>query len=111
METSCFIKKGSIQHISVAKQVVPQLWGTSNGTFNTDKVGDIEISFVKYSTSKKLCLQPDIVEYNPGEQAPMYDLILGKRTLHDLGIGLQREDHTKRQDLAHEEHRQSAVQT
>ncbi len=66
-----FMKKGSSNHISVVKRVVPQSWGTSNGTFVTDKVGDIEISFVEYSASKKVRLQPDIVEYSPGEQAPM----------------------------------------
>jgi hypothetical protein len=52
------------------------------------KVGDIEISFLQYSNSKKVCLQPDIIEYNPGEQAPMYDLIINKQTLHDLGVVL-----------------------
>ncbi len=56
-----FMKKGSSKHISVVKRVVPQSWGTSNGTFVTDKVGDIEISFVEYSASKKVHLQPDIV--------------------------------------------------
>ncbi len=83
-----FVKKGFIKHISVVKQVVSQLWGTSNGTFSTDKVGDIEISFVEYSTSKKVCLQLDIVEYDPGRQLPMYDLIINKQTLHDLGVVL-----------------------
>jgi hypothetical protein len=73
-----FMKKGSSKCISVVKRVVPQSWGTSNGTFVTDNVGDIEISFVEYSASKEVCLQPDIVEYSPGEQAPMYDLIIGK---------------------------------
>ncbi len=48
-----FLKKGSSKRISVVKRVVPQAWGTSNGTFNTDKVDDIEISFVEYSASKK----------------------------------------------------------
>jgi hypothetical protein len=72
-----FMKKGSSKHISVVKRVVPQSWGTSNGTFVTDRVGDIEISFVEYSASKKVCLQPDIVEYSPGDQTPMYDLIIG----------------------------------
>jgi hypothetical protein len=36
-----FKKKGSSKCISIVKQVVPQSWGTSNGTFVTDKVGDI----------------------------------------------------------------------
>ncbi len=70
------------------KRVVPQLWGTSNGTFITDKVGDIEISFVKYSVSKKVRLEPNIVEYSLVDQTPMYELIIGKQTLHDLGVVL-----------------------
>ncbi len=73
-----FMKKGSSKCISIVKWVVSQLWGTSNGTFVTDRVGNIEISFVEYSASKKVRLQPDIVEYSPGDQAPMYDLIIGK---------------------------------
>jgi hypothetical protein len=81
-----FMKKVSSKCISIVKRVVPQSWGTSNGTFVTDKVGDIEISFVDYSASKKVRLQPDIVEYSPGEQAPMYDLIIGNHTMHGLGV-------------------------
>jgi hypothetical protein len=65
-----FMKKVSSKCISVVNQVVPQSWGTSNGTFVTDRVGNIEISFVEYSASKKVHLQPDIVEYSPGDQAP-----------------------------------------
>jgi hypothetical protein len=42
-----FMKKGSSKRISIVKWVVSQLWGTSNGTFVTDRVGDIEISFVE----------------------------------------------------------------
>jgi hypothetical protein len=70
------------------KRVVPQSWGTSNGTFVTDRVGDTEISFVEYLASKKVCLQADIVEYSPGDQAPTYDLIIGKQPMHDLGVKL-----------------------
>ncbi len=74
---------------------------------NTDKVGDVEISFVEYSASKKVHFQPDIVEYSPGEQAPMYDLIIGKQTMHDLGVKLDpREDNNNRRDPpTYEEHR------
>ncbi len=43
-----FMKKGSSKVISIVKRIVPQLWGTSNGTVITDRVGDIEISFVEY---------------------------------------------------------------
>ncbi len=91
-----FMKKGSSKHISVVKRVVPQSWGTSNGTFITDKVGNIEISFVEYSASKKVRLQLDIVEYSPGEQAPIYDLIIiiGKQTMHALGVKLNFQEKT-----------------
>ncbi len=83
-----FMKKGSSKCISVVKRVVPQSRGTSNGTFVTNMVGNIEISFMEYSASKKVRLQPDIVEYSPGDQAPMNDLIIGKQTMHDLGVKL-----------------------
>ncbi len=89
-----FMKKGSSKRISIVKRVVPQLWGTSNGTFVTDKVGNIEIFFVEYSASKNVRLQPDIVEYSPGDQAPMYDLIIGKQTMHNLGVKLDFQERT-----------------
>jgi hypothetical protein len=88
------MKKGSSKCISIVKRVVPESWGTSNGTFFTDKVVDIEISFVEYSASKKVCLQPDIVEYRPGDQAPMCDLIIGKQTMHNLGVKLDFQERT-----------------
>jgi hypothetical protein len=90
-----FMKKGSSKCISVVKRVVPQWWSTSNGTFVTDRVGDIEISFVEYSASKKVRLQPDIVEYSLGDQAPMYDLIIGRQTMHNLGVKLDFQEKTK----------------
>jgi hypothetical protein len=72
------------------KRAVPQSWGTSNGTFQTKRVGVIDISFMEYSaSSKSVKLTPDIVEYEKGAQAPLYDLIISKQTLHDrCGPGL-----------------------
>ena len=74
--------------IPVVRRAVPESWGTSNGTFQTKKVGDVEISFVDYSDSKRVHLKPDIVEYARNGAPPAYDLILGKQTLHDLGVVL-----------------------
>jgi hypothetical protein len=51
-------------------------------------VGDIKILFWEYSNNKKVHLQLDIVEYRPGLDAPMYDLIIGKNTMHELGAAL-----------------------
>jgi hypothetical protein len=68
--------------------------GTSNGTFQTKKVGNVEISFVDYSDSKRVHLKPDIVEYARNDAPPAYDLILGKQTLHDLGVVLDFKEKT-----------------
>jgi hypothetical protein len=87
-----FIRKGSHKYIPFVKRNVPQLWGTSNGTFQTKMVSDINISFVEYSASKSVHLTPDIVEYDAGANAPMYDLIIGKQTLHDIGAVLDFKD-------------------
>jgi len=52
------------------------------------KVGVIDISYTEYSASKSVKLTPDIVEYEVGAQAPLYDLIIDKQTLHDIGVVL-----------------------
>jgi hypothetical protein len=57
-------------------------------------VGDIEISFAECLASKKVHLQLDIVEYSPRDQAPIYDLIIGKQTMHDLGLVLDFQEKT-----------------
>ncbi len=89
-----YMKKGFSKHISIVKQVIPQSWGTSNSTFVTDRVGDIEISFVEYSASKRVRLQLDIVDYSPGDQAPIYTLIIGKQTILNLGVVLDFQEKT-----------------
>jgi hypothetical protein len=83
-----FIKKGSQKYIPTMKRAIALSWGTSNGTFQMKKVIVIDISFMKYSTSKSVKLTPDIVEYKVGAQAPLYDLIIGKQTLHNIGAVL-----------------------
>ncbi len=69
-------------------------WSTSNGTFKTKKVGEVELSFVEYSASKKVHLRPDIVEYLKGGPPPQYDLIIGKQILHDIGVALDFKERT-----------------
>ncbi len=48
-----FMQKGKID-IPIVKRAVPQSWNTSNCTFQTKRVGDIELYFVDYSTSKRV---------------------------------------------------------
>ncbi len=89
-----FNKKGSQKYIPTVKRAVPQLWGTSNGTFQTKKVGTIDISFMEYSASKAVHLTPDIVEYEVGAPSPLYDLIIGKQALHNVGAVLDFKEKT-----------------
>ncbi len=51
-------------------------------------------SLLKYSASKKVRIQLDIVEYSPRDQAPMSGLIIGKHTMHNLGIVLDFKEKT-----------------
>jgi hypothetical protein len=83
-----FLEKGSNKYIPIVSRAVPESWSTSNGTFKTKKVGEVMLSFVEYSASKKVHLHPDIVEYPRGGPPPLYDLIIGKQTLHDIGAVL-----------------------
>jgi hypothetical protein len=39
-------------------------------------------------------LHPDIVEYAEGSPKPLYDLIIGKQTLHDIGAVLDFKEKT-----------------
>ncbi len=57
-------------------------------------MGKVELSFVNYSTSKKVHLHPDIVEYSKEGPKPLYDLIIGKQTLHDIGEVLDLKERT-----------------
>jgi hypothetical protein len=57
-------------------------------------VGDVKLSFVEYSARKKVHLCPDIVEYPQGSPSPLYVLIIGKQTLHDIGAMLDFKEKT-----------------
>jgi hypothetical protein len=61
-----FIEKGSNKYIPIVSRAIPESWSTSDGAFKTKKVGEVELSFIKYSASKKVHLRPDIMEYSKG---------------------------------------------
>jgi hypothetical protein len=83
-----FLERGSNKYIPIVSRAVPESWSTSNGTFKTKKVGKVKLSFVEYSANKKVHLRPDILKYSKGGPLPLYDLIIGKQTLHDIGAVL-----------------------
>jgi hypothetical protein len=59
-----------------SKRLVPQLWNTLNGMFQTKCKVEIELNFFEYSDSKSYLVEPDFVKYNKNNK-PQYDLILG----------------------------------
>jgi hypothetical protein len=70
------------------KKLVPKLWNTLIGIFQTKCKARIELNICKYSDSKRFFSEPDVVEYTMGSKLH-YDLILGTETMKDLGIVLE----------------------
>ena len=62
-------------------------WHTSNGSFQTKGESSLQLKFFEYSNSKCVKIQPDVVEYDGVKmKKPLFDLILGTKTMRDLGI-------------------------
>ncbi len=74
-----------------SKRLVPQSWNTSNGMFQTKHKAKIELYFFEYSNSKRCLAEPDIFEYNKNNN-PLYDLIIGVKTMKKYGIILDFKD-------------------
>ncbi len=70
-----FVDKDKPMLLPSAKRLVPQLWNTLSGRFQTTRKAEIELNFFEYSNSKRYLAAPDIVEYNKINR-PQYDIIL-----------------------------------
>ena len=82
-----FQKKGATKHFPYSARQVPKSWRTSNGVFQTKGKGEVQVKFFEYSNSKVFLATPDIVEYDGKTMGkPAFDLILGTKTLKELGI-------------------------
>ncbi len=57
-------------------------------------MGKVELSFVEYSANKKVHLCPDSVEYSKEGPPPLYNLLIGKQTLHDIGTMMDFKERT-----------------
>ncbi len=79
-----FVSKDKPMLLPYSKRLVPQLWNTLNGIFQTRRKARVELNFFKYSDSKRFYVEPDVVEYNK-DSKPQYDLILGTETMKEFG--------------------------
>jgi hypothetical protein len=80
-----FVDKDKPMLLTSSKRLVPQLWNTLNGMFQTKRKAETELNFFEYSNSKRYLAEPDIVEYDKSNR-PQYDLILGVETMKKYGI-------------------------
>jgi hypothetical protein len=80
-----FVSKDKPMLLPYSKRLVPQLWNTSNGIFQTWCKARVELNFFKYSDSKRFHVEPDVVKYDK-DSKPQYDLILGTNTMKESGI-------------------------
>ena len=55
-----FIYKSDKSSIKMQNRLHPQRWKTSNGIFETHKVGIIKLTLPRFSTSKVMSVTPDI---------------------------------------------------
>ena len=85
-----FHKKGAPKSYPYLTRQVPKSWSTSNGIFHTKGKGSPQVKFFGYSNSKTVNIQPEIVEYNKTLGKPAFDLIIGTKTMNELGIILEK---------------------
>jgi len=91
-ESDCdlmFHEKGTSMQFPYLARQVSTSWHTSNGNFLTKGRSKVNIKFFEYSNSKEYLIMPGVVEYDKKKMTkPMYDLILGCKTMTELGIVL-----------------------
>ncbi len=70
-----FHEKGTTKQFPYLTRQVPKSWCKSNGTFQTKGKGDLQLKLFQYSNSKRVKIQPDVVEYGKGSvEKPMFDV-------------------------------------
>jgi hypothetical protein len=95
-----FITKSQLKNIPHEKRYAAETWQTSNGTFTTTLVGNLEMMFPAFSKSKIFAIRPDIVIIDEKDGEPMFDLILGIETLAKFGTILDFQECTIQIDHA-----------
>ena len=80
-----FHEKGTPKHFPYLTRQVPKTWHTSNGDFHTKGKSEVHLKFFEYSNSKRVLIHPDVVTCKKGDK-PVFDLIIGTKTMNELGI-------------------------
>ena len=84
-----FHEKGTPMHFPNLTRQVPSSWHASNGSFLTRGRSKVSLKFFEYSNSKEFLVTPDVVEYDKNKMTKLvYDLILGCKTMKEIGIVL-----------------------
>jgi hypothetical protein len=78
-----FHQKGTPRCFSLLKRQMPKSWHTSGGNFRTKEQRKVKLNIQEYSSSHSLT--PDLVEC---DGKPVFDLIIGCKTMMELGIAL-----------------------
>jgi hypothetical protein len=83
-----FHEKGPM-HFPYLTRQVPNSWHVSNGSFAPKGRSEVGLKFFEYSNSMEFLVTPDVVEYEKNKVTKlMYDLILGCKTMKEIGIFL-----------------------
>jgi len=80
-----FVHEGEKLDISYKEMYAPQKWRTSNGTFTTTELGKRKLVFPQFSSSKDAYFSPDVIPVLKYIPSPVYDLIIGIKSLAEIG--------------------------
>ena len=83
-----FIDKEDKYKYLIKNKLNSQKWHTSADDFSSTKVANVELKIPQFSNSKTIRLSPDGFEYSQRDHKPLYDLIIGHKTLHKLSFVL-----------------------
>ncbi len=74
-----FVNKDKPMLLPSSKRLVPHLWNTSNGMFQTMHKAEIELNFFQYSDSRRYLAELDIVkEYEKNNKHSMTSFLVSK---------------------------------
>jgi hypothetical protein len=82
-----FVSKARPILLPFSKRLVAQLQNNSNGIFQTKHKARVKLNFFEYSDSKRYYSGPDVVKFEKGSKL-QYDLIVGTKTMKELGMVL-----------------------